>query len=431
MSKNVGTKSLFPESGKNEMTSFSSPLRDDKQKKSGAIILLSLAFMLSSPAVFALSRFESLTEQAESAYRAKRYPEAQEAFEGAIKEADKLDKGDKRIATAVYNLALVFQAEGKYADAEKNMLKAIELMTQYYGAEHQRTAQVYMDLGDLYVEEAGQESNPELKKKAAENYKKGIEIFEKIYANATGEEGGTPAPAPADKSAEPKTKADKKAEADKEKKSAAEAASDLSNALRLFADSYLEDELYDQAEPLYKRSLELEEYAEGPDSKDLIRHKAKLAESYCVQAKYKLARPYFDQALAGSEKVNGPDSQETGDILYKYGGLHYDEGEFGEAEIKFKKAVKIFGTKPDFDKEDLAQKTIALGDVLDMQGKAEEAQAVYMQLMPTFEASADKASLVRFLKQYQKHLLMQNKKDEAGKIAARIRDIKSGGSDKK
>ena len=163
----------------------------------------------------------------------------------------------------------------------------------------------------------------------------------------------------------------------------------------------------------------------------MIRHKAKLAESYCVQAKYKLARPYFEQALVGSEKVNGPDSQETGDILYKYGGLHYDEGEFGEAEIKFKKAMKIFALKPDADKEDIAQKTIALGDVLDMQGKSEEAQTVYMQLMPTFEASPDKASLVRFLKQYQKHLLMQNKKEEAGKIAARIKDIKSGGGEKK
>ena len=385
----------------------------DKSRISG-MLALGLSVLLGLPA-FALTKFEQLTSDAEAAYKNRNYPDAQKFFEMAIKETDKLEKNDKRVPTTYYNLALVFQAEANYAEAEKNMTKALDMMTVLYGTEHQRVAQVYMDLADLYLEQAGVERDkaPELKKKSAENYKKGLEIFEKIYSQATGqEEGSSDVPQPK----EPGKKSDKP--------TPQSTAADLSNALRLVADFYAEDEIYDQAEPLYKRSLELEDFAAGPDDKDLGKHKAKVAEFYCVQGKYKLADPLFKDALANAEKNYGVDGVETARICYNFGGLYYDQGQFGDAEVMFKRSLKILEKAEDQNEDDLAQKSIALADVLDMQGKNEESTVVYKKAIATLEKSSDKQVLIRGLKQYQKHLLMQNKKDEAAKIAARIKTLK-------
>ena len=404
-----------------------------KKNEQRRILVLAATLLLACPGAIAASKFEQFSTDAEAAYKNRNYPEAQKLFEQAIKEAaDKLDKNDKRVAMTVYNLALVFQAEGKYAEAEKSMLKALELNKEFYGPDHQRVAQVYMDLADLYVEQAQQDSNAEIKKKAADNYKKGVDIYEKIYAQATSDEtkpGAEPAEEKPGKNHE--NKSDKANENKKsDKNTPQEAAIDLSNALMVLAESYAGDEVFDQAEPLYKRVVELDEYAYGPESKELAKHQARLAEIYCVDNKYKLAEPIFQAALATSEKANGTNSQETAQILYNYGGMHYDQGEFPDAEVKFKRALKIFSTNSEMKPLDLALKKISLGDVLDMQNKAEEAQTVYKEIEPVVEKGDDKGALVAYLKQYRKHLLMQNKKDEAAKVSAHIKEITSAVSSK-
>lgn len=377
-------------------------------------LILSLTLTLSCPSVLAVTKFEQLNQAAENLYKNRNYADAEKTFQQALKETEKLDSGDKRVPTTFYNLALCQQSQGNYAEAEKNMQKALDLMTIAYGAEHQRVAQVYMDIADLYLEEAGQENKPELKVKAVENYKKGIELFEKIYSQATGqeEEGSKPDASQSGKGA-------KKSSAH----AATDSAGDLATALRLLADFHAQEENYDQAEPLYKRSLELEEFASGPEDKALAKHKAKFAEFYCVQAKYKSAEPLFKDALTVYEKVD-PNSVETANVLYNYGGLYYDQAMFGDAEVMFKKAIKIFANDPDQNEADIAQKNIALADVMDRQGKVEDAEAVYKKSMSALEKCDDKGALIRCLKQYQQHLLMQNKKEDANKIAARIKELK-------
>jgi tetratricopeptide (TPR) repeat protein len=377
-------------------------------------LILSLTLTLFCPSGIAATKFEQLNQQAENFYKTRNYPEAEKAFQQALKEAEKLETGDKRVATTVYNLALCQQAQSNYAEAEKNMSKAVDMMTVAYGAEHQRVAQVYMDLADLYLEQAGQENKPELKAKAVENYKKGIDIFEKIYSQATGQEDDA-----SKQDSGPGGKGAKKSAAN----TTADTAADLSNALRLLADFHAQEENYEQAEPLYKRSLELEEFSTGPETKDMARHKAKLAEFYCVQAKYRAAEPLFKDALAIHEKMD-PNSIDTANLLYNYGGLFYDQAMFGDAEVMFKRAIKIFSEDPDQNESDIAQKNIALADVMDRQGKIEDADKIYKKSMVSLEKLEDKSPLIRCLKQYQQHLLMQNKKEEANKVLARIKELK-------
>lgn len=398
-----------------------------RAQSSGALssrdILLGLSalVLITFPQKALANKFEQFAAEAEKAYQAKNYPEAQKNFELAIKEAEKQDKSDKHLATAVYNLALVFQAQGNYGEAEKNMLKSLDLIKAAYGLEHQRVAQVYMDLGDLYLEQAGQEQKPELKGKAAENYKKGTDVFEKIYNQLAAEETSEEGKEESEKSQKKSTKSD---EEKVEKRGAQDAASDLYHALRLFADFYVEDDSFSQAEPYYKKALELEEYVSGPDDKDLARHKAKLAEMYCIQQKFPKAEPLFKQALEASEK-SAADSAQLANILYNYGGLEFDLGNVGEAEVKFKRAFKIYDKLEGQDLQDIAQKRMALASALDRQGKADESEAEYKKCLDVFEKGNDKSVLIRGLKAYQQHLLMQNRKDEAGKIASRIKTLRA------
>lgn len=403
------------------------------QRNQQKFVLLALTaclnLIVSTPPSWATTKFEQFSTAAEKAYAAREYAEAERNFLAALKESDKLEKGDKRPATTVYNLALVYQAEGKYGEAEQMYEKAKEQFIQLYGAEHQRIGQVYLDLADLYVQEAGEDSTPDLRTKAADNYKKAIAIFEKIYAQATGQ---IPADPPAGEAASKgpenagsqDAKDKKGAGAAPGKSSAQEAAGNLAGAIKSLASFHAENDEFAPAEPLYKRMLELEEYAVGPEDKQLIKDKATVAEFYCVQGKYKPAAPLFKDALAMSEKVNGPDSEETAQILYNYGGLHYDEGSFADAEKNFRRAIKIF-EKTNHDENDLAMKSIALADVLDMQSKPEEAHTVYKKTIESLEKNADPSGLIQCLKQYQKHLLIQNNKAEAGKVAARIKELKA------
>ncbi|MBX9572476.1 MAG: tetratricopeptide repeat protein [Candidatus Obscuribacterales bacterium] len=410
-----------------------------KQQPQVLSLLLSATIALGSSGLlaqvaWAANKFEMYSTSAEKAYGAQDYPEAEKNFLEALNESGKLEKGDKRPATTMYNLALVYQAQGKYKEAEDMFVKAKDAFVGFYGADHQRVGQVYLDMADLYVQQAGEDAKPELRTKAAENYKNAIAVFEKIYAQATGQ-----APAeekkPEATELKPKTTAegdDKKKEAkqaDSGKSPAQEAASNLASAIRSLAGFYAENDEFTPAEPLYTRMLELDDFAYGGEDKQIVKDKAQVAEFYCVQGKYKPATPLFEQAVALSEKVNGPESLETAQILYNFGGLQYDEGTFNEAERMFKLAIKIF-EKNNHDENDVAMKSIALADVLDMQSKSEEAQTVYKKSIASLEKNDDPAGLIACLKGYQKHLLILNRKDEATKVGARIKELKAGANKK-
>ena len=64
---------------------------------------------------------------------------------------------------------------------------------------------------------------------------------------------------------------------------------------------------YTEAEPLYKRSLQIREKALGPDHPDVGQSMNNLALLYEAQGKYAEAEPLYKRALAIVEKAVGPD----------------------------------------------------------------------------------------------------------------------------
>lgn len=342
------------------------------------LVVLSALLLLNAGGVpaAAASKWDGLKKAGDAAYEAGNYAEAENKFRAALKESESFDEDDKRRATTVYNLALVLQTEEKFDEAAAMYKQAIEVLTKAYGADSDRVASAYTNLAEVL------KLKDDLKG-AEEDYQKALAIYEKAYGDTKPE---------------------------------------MADALDSVADFYAEQEEYAKAEPLYRRALDISKKQLGDDKYETAKREAHLGEFYCVQGKYAPAEPLFVHAIDVTEKVKGKDSLEIAKIVFNLGGLHYDQGHFPAAEKYFKRAIEI---ERKLAPQDVPMMQASLGDVLDMQGKHDEAEKTYKEAIAALEKETDQMPLIAALKGYQKHLNMTNKKEDAKAIGARIKELKA------
>ncbi len=84
------------------------------------------------------------------AYQQGNYPEAEKQLVAALKEAEGLGPQDPRLATTLNNLALLYDAQGKYAEAEPLYKRALAIREQVLGPEHRSVATSLSNLAELY-----------------------------------------------------------------------------------------------------------------------------------------------------------------------------------------------------------------------------------------------------------------------------------------
>lgn len=352
-----------------------------KKASRGAVLALYLCGTiavgsLNLPAAHAASKWDGYKKAGDAAYEAGDYAKAEQEFSDALKEAEKFEENDKRRATTIYNLALVLQTEQKFDEAEKYYKLSIDSLGKAFGAEHEKVAMAMTNLAEVY-------KMKEDLKQAEEYYLKGLEVYQKIYNDTNPE---------------------------------------LAAALDSVADFYAEQEEYAKAEPLYRHALDISKNAVGADKPETGKRLSHFAEFFCVQGKYAPAEPLFANALKIAEKTDGPDSADVGKICFNYGGLYYDQSQFPQAEKYFKRAIEI---SRKLNPDEVPMMQASLGDVLDMQGKHDEAEKVYKESLTALEKNADPNALIACLKNYQKHLNMSNKKEEAKQIGVRIKELKT------
>ncbi len=99
---------------------------------------------------------------------------------------------------------------------------------------------------------------------------------------------------------------------------------------------------YDQAEPLYKRSLSIRETALGPDHPDVGTSLNNLAGLYEAQGKYDQAEPLYKRSLSISETALGPDHPNTAITLTNLAVLYANMDRWGEAAPFARRAHAIF-----------------------------------------------------------------------------------------
>ena len=98
---------------------------------------------------------------------------------------------------------------------------------------------------------------------------------------------------------------------------------------------------YPDAERLYKRALAIREKALGPDHIDTAETLNKLAELYSAQSRFSDAEHLYNRALAIREKMLGPDHSDVGQSLNNIATLYGKMGRFADAEPLYKRAIAI------------------------------------------------------------------------------------------
>src|SRR6516164_126553 len=96
---------------------------------------------------------------------------------------------------------------------------------------------------------------------------------------------------------------------------------------------------YAEAEPLYKRVLEIREKALGANHLDVAASLNNLAELYRTEDRYAEAEPLFKRALTIKEKALGGEDPRLVRNLNDLAGLYWHEGRYAEAEPLFRRAL--------------------------------------------------------------------------------------------
>ncbi len=88
------------------------------------------------------TRWDSLMADALKAYQQADYAQAEKLFLAALKEAEKFGNPDPRLATSLNNLAELYRAQGRYAQAGPRYRRALAIREKALGPEHPDVAAV-------------------------------------------------------------------------------------------------------------------------------------------------------------------------------------------------------------------------------------------------------------------------------------------------
>ena len=105
---------------------------------------------------------------------------------------------------------------------------------------------------------------------------------------------------------------------------------DVGALLNNLSDLYQDQGRYADAEPLLKRSLAIKEKALGPEHPKVATSLNNLAELYLAQGRYADAEPLYKRSLAIDEKALGPDHPGVATNLNNLAGLYQAQGRYAD-----------------------------------------------------------------------------------------------------
>ncbi len=94
--------------------------------------------------------WEALNAAGLEAYQRGDYAEAEKQWGAALKAAEEFGSKDPRLATSLNNLAGLYHAQGRDADAEPLYERALEIMEKTLGSAHPNMAILLENMADFY-----------------------------------------------------------------------------------------------------------------------------------------------------------------------------------------------------------------------------------------------------------------------------------------
>jgi tetratricopeptide (TPR) repeat protein len=234
-------------------------------------------------------------ESAKSTNRQKELILAQEYLEKAIVLQTKFQKLEA-LATSLNNLALLYNNQGKYSEAEPLYLDALEMRKRLFTGDHPDVATSLNNLAVLY-------DNQGRYSEAEPLYLDALEMTKRLFT------GDHP---------------------------------DVANSLNNLASLYKSQGKYSEAEPLYLDALEMTKRLFTGDHPDVANSLNNLASLYKSQGRYSEAEPLYLDALEMRKRLFTGDHPDVASSLNNLAVLYDNQGRYSEAEPLYLDALAIF-----------------------------------------------------------------------------------------
>ena len=202
---------------------------------------------------------------------------------------------DPDTLTSVNNLGYLYGEQGRYADAERFFLRALEARERVLGKENSYTLTSVNNLASIY-ERQGRYADAE------PLFVRSLEANErnKLYKD------------------EPS----------------------VLDSLNNLASLYVHQGRYAEAEPLWVRVLEARESMFGKDDADTLTSVNNLGAGYWSQGRYSKAEPLWVRALEGNERVLGKEHRITLNSVNNLAMLYLNQGRYADSELLFVRALE-------------------------------------------------------------------------------------------
>jgi tetratricopeptide (TPR) repeat protein len=300
-------------------------------------IALGSMFLCSSSAFASEALWKTYIETGTEAFQDERYATAETMFLAAGKEADEFGSSDVRVASTLFQLALVYYAEKKYEQAEPNYRRAVEIWDKAKAPPSIERANALSYLGILSARLGAQQD-------AQRFYERALEMREKLHGPA---------------------------------------ASELIIPLTNLAGSLEGQYRYQEAETDYRRALEIAEKHFKPEAQTPVLRS--LANNLSAQKRYDEAAPLFTRVRAIAEKAYGPTDFKTAIALYGEANNLYFLDRSAEAEPLCIRALEIFQKEHGPKRVNVADTLSLLAYSYDKLGRVKDAEQYYKKSIAMYE----------------------------------------------
>ena len=188
---------------------------------------------------------------------------------------------------------------------------------------------------------------------------------------------------------------------------------------------------YSEAEPLFRRALEIRKAQLGTDHPDVAESLNDMAELLRAQGKYPDAEPLFRRALEIHETQLGTDHPSVATSLNNLALLLQAQGKYSDAEPLLRRALEIHETQLGADHPSVATSLNSLAELLRAQGKYPDAEPLFRRALEIREVQlgADHPSVATCLNNLALLLQAQDKYTDAEPLfrrALEIREVQLG-----
>ena len=282
-----------------------------------------------------------------------------------------------RVASALNNLAAIYDDQGRYAEAEPVYRRSLDMQEKLQGARDQELARALNNLATLYSHEAKYaEAEPLLKRAIAMDEKTlgpnhpDLATHLSNLAEIYDQQGRYTEAEPLLKRALAIIEAELGPDHP-----------DFAFALNNLGVLYANEKRYAEAERMDKRALQIWEKTLEPNHPLLSTCLNNLAFVYKGQGRHAEAEPLYKRALAISERTLGPEHPEVAINLNNLALLYHSERKNAEAEVLFKRALSIDEKALGSEHPDYAVHLNNLAVLYSDEGKPAEAVPLYEQAL--------------------------------------------------